>query len=292
MNKAKWVYISGTGKRNIIGVLHSPRLGHFIIYCDKKIILAEKKVFKPTSFSFFIDDELCIVDLKIINRRFKYEIQFDTKTETPLNKIRKEIGKKNIYYSLLAFSGLFTFVAIAMVVMFTIQDNFVWNRLKNHGVVSVAKLDIGKIKDKYHVFYTYQDSLQYVRDVLKTVKTPNPILANGFPAETDDAFLITYSSTAQSTNKLHLNYPTPKTVQRYELITQTKYLENNPTQQAAYCDCLLDIAYEMENWKGYAKFYNQKTGTSGNERFNAKTYQELISSEKFADAEVDCWQYK
>ena len=107
MNKAKWVYISGKGKRNIIGVLHSPRLGHFIIYCDKKIILAERKVFKPTSFSFFIDDELCIISTNIINGKFKYQIQFDTQTETPLNKVRKKINKKNIRYSLLAFLGLF-----------------------------------------------------------------------------------------------------------------------------------------------------------------------------------------
>jgi hypothetical protein len=249
-------------------------------------------VFKPTSFSFFIDDELCIISTNIINGKFKYQIQFDTQTETPLNKVRKKINKKNIRYSLLAFLGLFTFVAISMVVMFTIQDNFVWNRLKNHAVISVAKIEIAHIKDQHHVFYTYRDSTRYVRDVLKIVKESNPILANGFPVENDDAFLITYSSKIKTTNKLHLDYPTPATVSRYELISKTKYLENNPEVQADYCDCLLDIAYEIDNWKGYATFYNQQTNPSNNERFNTITYQKLINSSTFADAEVDCWQYK
>jgi hypothetical protein len=292
LNKAKWVYISGTGKRNIIGLLHSPKLGHFIIYCDKKIVLAERKVFKPTSFSFFIDEELCIISTRIINGRFKYQIEFDTKAETPLNKIRKEINKKNVYYSLFAFSGLFTFVAIAMVVMFTIQDNFVWNRIKNHGVISVATVDIVEIKAQHHIFYIYRDSVRYIRSSLKVAKTAKPILENGFPVETNDAFLVTYSSKVKATSKLHLDYPTPKTVERYELITKTKYLDNNPERQTAYCDCVLDIAYDIDNWKGYAKFYNQATSSSDDERFNRESYQNLIESTAFADAEVDCWQFK
>jgi len=292
LNKAKWVYISGRGKRNIVGVLHSPKLGHFLIYCDKKIVLAERKVFKPTSFSFFIDDELCIISFKIINGRYKYEIEFDTKAETPLNQIRKQINKKNIQYSLMTFSGLFAFVAIAIVVMFAIKDNFIWNNLKDNGVISVATINIEEIQNQYHIFYTYRDSLRYVRDIVETVEIPNPILENGFPVESEDAFLVTYSSKVKTTNKLHLNYPTPETVQRYGLITKAKYLENNPDIQTAYCECLLDIAYDIEHWKGYAMFYNQNTSSSENEQFNRTTYQNLIESNEFTDAEVDCWEYK
>lgn len=104
--------------------------------------------------------------------------------------------------------------------------------------------------------------------------------------------MLTYSSEVKQYNKLHLDYPTPKTVNRYRVETQKTYQKNNPKTSAKYCNCVLDIVYDLKGWKGYAMMYNAENTSRKNERFNKNTYQSLINSKSFLDAEIECWQYK
>lgn len=260
---------------------------------NNKIILLDKKVFGQDSYSFFIDEELCIVDILIIDNKYQYKFRVDTKVETELNQIRKEKRKKNLLYSLTTFGGLFTAVAIAMVVIFTVQDNRLWESIRDNAVLSVAKIEIIELqKNRFHVFYTYRDSTRTVRGVMSSYKEPNPILENGFPVKPNDAFLVTYSDKVKTNSKLHLNHPTHRTVQRYRQLASAKYLKNNPKAMPDYCNCIIDIAYATRGWEGYALLYNATTSTTDNERFNTQTYENWLNSKGFLDKEIDCWQYK
>lgn len=293
MNRSKWTYISHQGEKSIITILHSPKLGHFAILLNRKIVLLDKKVFGQDSYSFFLDDELCFVDILIVNNKYKYSFRIDTTTETKLNQIRKETRKKNLLYSLATFGGLFVAVAITMVLMFKVEDDRLWKSIRDNAVLSVATIEIIELKEKqYHVFYLYRDSIRQVNGFLSSSKEPNPILSNGFPLQTKDAFLVTYSNKVKTNNKLHLNHPTHRTIQRYRQLASAKYAVNNPNLTIDYCDCIVDIAYATEGWKGYALLYNAKTTSSDNEQFNQKMYQNWLNSKAYLDKEVDCWQYK
>ncbi|MFK7947497.1 MAG: hypothetical protein AB8G11_07905 [Saprospiraceae bacterium] len=294
MNRSKWTYISHQGEKSIITILHSPRVGHFAILMNRKIILLDKKVFGQDSYSFFIDDELCIVDIFVVNNNtYQYQFRVDTKAKTELNQTRKEKQKKNLLYSLTTFAGLFTAVGIAMAVIFMVQDTKLWESIRDNAVLSVAKIDIVELqKNRFHVFYTYRDSVRIVQGVVSSYKESNPVLDNGFPVQPDDAFLVTYSKKVKTSSKLHLNHPTHQTVQRYRQFASAKYLKNNPKAMPEYCNCILDIGYMTKGWEGYALLYNATTSSSDNKRFNTKTYQNWLNSKAFLDKEVDCWQYK
>ena len=293
MNTSKWTYISRNGERNLITILHSPRLGHFLIFFNRKIVLANKKVFNQDSYSFFIDDELCIVDIRTVSGKYTYTFQVDKKADTPLNQFRKKNDQKNLYYSLTTFGFLFFMVGIAMVAIFHQQDSAKWKSILENAILTTAEIQIIELKrNQFHVFYSYKEGNINYRDIIQTDKTSNPILDNGFPIETSDAFFLTYSSKMKRNNKLHLDYPTPKTTQRYRILGEAKYQENHPAANSSYCDCIADIAYELKDWKGYALLYNEQNLSSDNERFNQKEYQSFVNSTPFLDAEVDCWKYK
>ncbi len=258
-----------------------------------KIILLDKKVFGQDSYSFFIDDELCIVDILIIDNRYQYSFRVDTTAKTALNQIRKEKQKKNLLYSLTTFSGLFTAVAIAMLLIFMQQDNRLWRSIVDNAVLSVATIKIIESQEnRFHVFYIYRDSIRQVQGFVDAYDNPNPTLDNGFPIQNNDGFLVTYSRKVKTNSKLHLNHPTNKTIQRYRQLASTKYFENNPKAMPDYCNCIVDIAYATKGWEGYALIYNATTTPSDHERFNTETYQNWLNSKAFLDKEVNCWQYK
>lgn len=292
MNRRKWIYISHKGEQHKVSVLHSPKLGHLLILVNSKMALADKKVFGQDSYTFFIDDELCIIDVLTVEGKFQYDFRFNLTAETELNKTRKKNSKKNVLYSLSTFGGLFTIVGTLIVVITIFQDTQKWKSVRDYGVVSVANVEIIELQNKFSIFYYYRDSLQYIGGTIGTYKDANPILKNGFPIQNDDAFLVTYSNKIKTNNKIHLDYPTPKTVQRYRQLAATTYLKNHTDVSTNYCDCVLDIAYEMKNWQGLALVYNEKTSSETHERFNQKKYQEWIASDAFLDKEVDCWSLK
>ena len=293
MNRSKWTYISHKGEKSIITILHSPRLGHFAILMNKKIILLDKKVFGQDSYSFFIDDELCIVDILILNNKYKYKFRVDTSAKTELNQIRNKKRKTNLLYSLTVFGGLFTAVAIVMVIIFRVEDRRLWESIRDNAVLSVAKIEIVELRpNQYYVTYIYRDSIRQVQGLIGSYQEPNPVLSNGFSIQTNDAFLVTYSTKVKKNNKLHLNHPTHKTKQRYRQLASAKYATNNPKAMPEYCDCVLDIAYATRGWEGYALLYNATTSTSDNKRFNTKSYENWLNSKGYLNQEIDCWQYK
>lgn len=293
MNTSKWTYISRTGERNLITILHSPRLGHFLIFFNRKIVLADKKVFGQDSYSFFIDDELCVVDIRIVQNKYMYIFHVNEKADTPLNQFRKKNDQKNLFYSLMTFSFLFFMVATTMISYFHYEDANKWESIQKYGILTVGTVRILQLKsNQYHVFYGYREGKIYYRDELWMYDTPNPILENGFPIYDNHAFLLTYSSEVKAVNKLHLDYPTSKTVEHFRILAKEKYQQNNSEISAEYCNCVLDIAYESKDWKGYALFYNERTTTKENEHFNQKNYQSFINSESFLDKEIECWQLK
>ena len=293
MNKSKWTYISRTGERNLITILHSPRLGHFLILFNRKVVLANRKVFNQDTYSFFIDDELCVVDIRIVNGKYTYTFHVDKQTDTPLNQFRKKNSQKDLYYSLSVFSFLFFMVAVAMVGIFHHQDSSKWESILENGVLTTAEVRVVELKkNEFHVFYVYTEGTIHYRDIIQTSKKPNPILKNGFPVQTNDAFFVTYSSKVKMNNKLHIDYPTPQTIQRYQMLARTKYQENHPASNTEYCECISDITYQLKDWKGYALLYNEQTSSSDNERFNQNEYENFVNSKSFLDAEVDCWEFK
>jgi hypothetical protein len=295
VNKTKWVYIGGdSARQSIVGALHSPKLGYLIVYCEDKIVLAERNVFDNANFSFFLEDELCTISVTLNNGVFSYGFSYDTQVKTPLNILRNKTKLKNIYQTTTAFSILFAFVSIAMIIVFTMQDTYKWESLRDFGVLEVATIELYQKENDLYITYVYRDSTRYSVHVLSTRKSinSNPVLENGFPVQSGDEFLVTYSFKEKVNHKLHLNYPTAKTINRYRALAKSNYLKNNTKHKESYCDCILDIAYNISGWRGYAAIYHQKTLPSALDSFNQERYEAFIREPAFLKQEVQCWQFR
>lgn len=293
MNRSQWTYISHKGEKSFVNIWHSPRLGHFAILLNKKIVLLDKKVFGQDSYSFFIDDELCIVEILLVDNQYQYRFRIDMTTKTELNDIRKKTHRKHIRYTLMTFGTFFGIIAIITASISIKQDNRLWTSVIDNAVLSVATVKILQPQnDRFYVTYAYRDSIYSVQGLLKTYSEPNPVLENGFPIQNNDEFLVTYSSKVKSNSKLHLNHPTHQTIQRYRALAFAKYSDNNPDATPEYCDCILNIAYKTKGWKGYALVYNATTPSKEHDAFNQKNYQNWLNSKTVLDEEINCWQYK
>lgn len=113
MNCFYWTYIGDRNEKTQVGLYHSKESGNVMLYCGQKILLIDFYVFKSKKYSFFIGDELCEVNIEKKNNCFYYGMEINTKADTPRNRARKIIDRKDMVESLIMM-GIF-FGAIALV---------------------------------------------------------------------------------------------------------------------------------------------------------------------------------
>ncbi len=292
MNKFKWTFVNPSGGHNIVGVMHDVKKGHFAIHCDKKFILADKDVFDSNIYTFFVDDELCKIEVKKINGKFAYQFIIDKKTNTPLNKARKKLNQKNILYSILTVAGIVLVVALFMIGGRAMNDYLKGKKIEEHGVTTIAVMKMVGADQKYQYYYHFTDSVQNYYYHYGAYETKNPMLKNGFPLQAEDAFEVIYASIDPNANRLEIFNPTENQLNKYQQLALQQYRTYYPIYKEAYCNCVLDIAKKQKGVEGLALFYHLNTLPKTNKAYNKVKYEQYIDTEAFLDAEVDCWQYK
>ncbi len=75
-----------------------------MVFCNKKIVVIDFHVLKTKTYTFFIEDELCNLEVELKDDRWYYGLKIDEKTTTPRNIIRKKEHKKNLITSLIIMS--------------------------------------------------------------------------------------------------------------------------------------------------------------------------------------------
>ena len=292
MNKCNWTYINTSGSHNKIGVLHDVKKGHFVIYCDKKIILADKEVFDTNLYTFFVDHELCKIKVERVGNKFAYEFIIDTKTTTPLNQARKKEDNKNILYSILTVGGIALLVGLFMIGGSMMNEHLRNKKLKEYGVKTIAFIRMVEADQKYQYYYEFGDSINHYYYLYKAYEQKNPVLLNGFPLKINDEFQVLYASIDPKVNRLEVSEPSENQLNRYQELARQEYQTFYPMYNVAYCDCVLDIAKTQKGVEGLALFYHLTTLPAESKRYNKIEYEKYIETDAFLDAEVDCWQLK
>ena len=104
MSQFSWTLLDDAGGRFDIGLFHGNRTGHLIVMCNKKIVVVDFNVLKTKTYTFFIEDELCNLEVELKDNRWYYGLKIDEKTSTPRNILRKKERKKNLITSLILMS--------------------------------------------------------------------------------------------------------------------------------------------------------------------------------------------
>lgn len=73
-------------------------------------------VLETKTYTFFIEEELCNLEVELKDNKWHYGLKIDEKTETPLNILRKKERKKNLITSIIILS--FVILIISTISLF------------------------------------------------------------------------------------------------------------------------------------------------------------------------------
>ena len=95
MNQFQWTFLDNERRRHNVGIAHSPKSGHLVVYCDARVVLIEFKVLAARTFPFFIEDELCKLSVAGSPAAgFTYDFHIDTEVDTEVNRLRQEAERR------------------------------------------------------------------------------------------------------------------------------------------------------------------------------------------------------
>ena len=119
MNQYQWTFLDNERRRHNVGIAHSPKSGHLVVYCDARVVLIEFRVLAARTFPFFIEEELCKLSVEgSAAEGFTYDFHIDTEVDTEVNRLRHEARRRRrrstwIRASALALLGVLFVSSIA-----------------------------------------------------------------------------------------------------------------------------------------------------------------------------------
>jgi hypothetical protein len=284
MNQFTWTYIDNNEDRNVIGLAHSPRKGHLMIYCNKRILHIDFKVMDTRQYSFFVADELMVIDIEKQGNNFGYSCTINKEADTPLNRARRVRDRKHWRQALLFFGGLVAMVALSVFLMTSFSNK---NNKRMASALSgkkmteaVAKVNIEEGGSTLKYFFVAKGQ-SYTREDAIEKQEETIILDNGMPLESGDEFVVKYTTQNPDVHQIDYQQPTETQIDTYHQRAIQQYLAANPAASRAEATCLVKVAYELTGIAGLADFYFQKARPNENTQHNETTFKRLIRDVPF-----------
>lgn len=285
MNQIRWHYVGPHGNTHKVTMFHGDTSGHVVIMVDNKITNIDFLVKKSKTYTFFIVHEL--VHLKIFKEpdgRYTYGFEIDHKADTPLNRVKKKIERKNrtlSVLSLLVFMGLFSGFIYAG---YTFVNSSINKELLNHGKTTHAKVIIRTNGPLYELTYKFKLGDQIVYGKPTYHKTLPIYSDNGFILENGDEFAVLYAEENPGNNKLLPQSPSPEQLGIYKQRITNKY----PFDKDINVKCLLDEIYHWRSLEGLALLYHYNTPVEENSTYNKQELAQLIDHDLFKSYSKKC----
>lgn len=289
MAQFNWKYLSDRGAQYNVGLFHGNRTGHVLIHCNSRIVTIDFSVYQTKKYSFFIEDELCEINLEKQGNKFIYDFEVNRKVDTPLNRIRNEIEKKHWKQSLLFFGGLGLCVFLFVLWFFSMgggQQEQTRQELIDqlHTSETFGKITINNQKAIYSFVANgrvYKADVP-IESVLQTKE--------GMPLETGDEFLVKFAPLKPEINEIDLSLPSKSQIEKYYNRTLSRHISLHPELTLDLIKCQIKIAYEMNGIAGLADFLFQDVDPEQNPAHNRLSYQRFVRDLPFkALVAEQCW---
>ncbi len=288
MNRLNWTYPSDSGKNYNIGLLHWPRLGHLLVYCNAKIVLIDYKVLKTTSYSLFVEDELFDLEIERKGDQFFYSLEINEAADTPRNRFRKKQERQHWRKTLLLFAGLALAVSMLLIGMKCWNRNLNPERadqiLTEKGIETVARIQVDN--QKYGYFFIASGK---TTDIELDLKFPH-LLENGMPLSEGDEFIVRFVPGKPRIQQIDFSRPTENQLRSYFARAEAKYAQLHPDISQQLLSCLTQAAFELEGVGGLADFVFQETSPEENPTHNRQSFQRLVRGVPFQKLRQEkCW---
>jgi len=273
-------------------MLHGPRNGHLLIYCNAKVLMVDFKVHQTKSYPFFIEEELCEIHLTRTPGHYQYHFHINQEVDTPLNRVRKQTERKHRWQTF-AFFGLIALLVFVAASFGIRYDNDLEARRQHALIQEAGEYTIGQVisseKENRTTTIYYQFTVDD-RVIDGKSSVPMDSLQRLFPIAPQDEFYVRYVWFRPRLNMIELHRPSKEQVRRYITQTAEKHIEFNPECSQSQALCLADLAYEVDSLAGLAKFYLQNLPAEKNPQYNRDSYHRLIRDIPFSrERERRCW---
>lgn len=282
-----WTYLADAGRQYNVGLFHGDKTGHLLVYLNAKVIIIDFQVLETKSYSFFIEEELCKIEVERQGERFAYGFKINEEVDTPRNRERKKTEKSNYrkgYWLAGIFFALMLIGSLIIINAYRKQKR----ELEDRYVMLVKPATIHAVKQRGDtIALRYQLEFQGRKNDFdrlinqKEVNTP-------FPLEAGDEFNLRFDRFRPSINELNFAEPTYGQLGRYRRRTLEKHLALHPELTRDQGECLVKIAYELKGLDGLADFYFQTRSPDDFPLHNTTTYQKLIRDIPFLDQAEAC----
>lgn len=302
MQKRDWVFY-GRIKQHLVQLYHFPEMGKVTIKLNGiKLIEEELPAGEEKKYSFFVDEELCELQLSIPNpanpKSYNYEFinhQFST---TAVGKQRKQRDRlEKIGFAALA---ILLFGTIFIPLMY-----YIFNENKDKNDLNIGGMSVPATitRIETHRNITPSDSLPKVNTTLfytykvaekdyygekkyyMTLINDTTYTNVGLPLLKGDQFEVLFVPTEPEKNSLRLYRPTDIQLQRYWLSARDKclanpffdtVLQNSSIDKALYCDCIILELFNHAEVESLTRIYNQLSPPTQHKYYNKTTFDNFI----------------
>ncbi len=281
MNHFSWIYVGDAGHTHPVGLYHSDKSGHLVIYVGRKVVTIDFSVFDSRKYSFFIDDELVNIRLERRGDEMYYFFEIDKEADTPRNRARRFMERKYLRQSLLFIGLLVSFVATIAIVMPKFSEKSTLTKaeqlLISEGVTTDAVLVKPPPERPGVLAYTFIAGHETFTHFIEDSSS----ITLDLPLYPGDEFALVYARSKPEIHRFYLDRPTERQIGRFKQRTVEKLLEYHPKLSSRAANCLVEAAYLLYGLDGLSNLYWQKASPSENARHNVTTYERMARSIAF-----------
>ncbi|MEZ4949020.1 MAG: hypothetical protein R2879_05490 [Saprospiraceae bacterium] len=291
MSQFSWTVIGQNGKKYQIGLYHGNKTGHVMVHCNMKVILIDFSVLESKQYSFFLDEELCELNLERQGDSFRYGLNLNKDADTPLNRKRKLLDKRNLIQS-----GLFLLGTIAVIGTIIFAIHFFRNHgtelaknelLAKEGLETSARLVHEDEKTVWSYIYI-ADGKAYTRNL--TEENLRDFFPYPLPLANSDEFKLKYARSNPNVHEILWAQPDEKSIKRFKALAYEVQKKEHPETSPEMLTCQIDAAFEVQGLEGLSNIYKQTEPDNGTSKFNNNSYLRLTRSIPFENlVKEKCW---
>ncbi len=271
MAQVSWNLRSNTGNFYQIGLFHGDRTRHVVLYCNNRIIQLDFKVFEEKTYSFYLDDELCEVQLQPRGDNvFSYHCLLDNVAPTALNIARDKLEKKHWRLTALlaaGFVGMIVTLAVLLstgIIKIPLDEEVLRGRLRA-GAGALAAVAISEDEEG---MLTYDFITQGGEIFTGTVPQEQAVDRSLIlPLVRNSGFRLRYSNQDPTIFIIDWDSPAPQTRDQWIELVGQAHAERLPDVNPRQGVCQAEVAYRLLGRRGLELLYRPNLDTAAYERF-------------------------
>ncbi|MGB1206060.1 MAG: hypothetical protein ACPG5B_10455 [Chitinophagales bacterium] len=290
MHKEQWVFY-GKERQHLIQFAHFANLNKIIVRLNEvnifdEVLKAEEKARKLT---FFVDGELCIIDINKTEKGYTYEFktpEFSTSKVGKLRKWRDTWQKIGMMAAAIFIFSFFTYLAISNIEE---ETTLAEGGMTTEAVVISALptfyeyMENGeKMSSEATITYKFKihELYQYGKAPAQIIDGKVTDMIYGLPVKKHDRFEVLFAPKKTAVNEIRWKNFSETQLYSYKTLALERCMDNhtefsNTLERIVYCDCQHFYFSEHYGLRGIAHLFYEKASVATNPIYNKVSFNKL-----------------